>query len=74
MRIRKLIGLFDLFKKPLLLRVAKEEQISTIFGALLSLAIYALLLYYFSQSDFFFKKSPTIVTENAQSDLSPAIL
>jgi len=74
MRIRKLICLFDLFKKPLLLRVAKEEQISTIFGALLSLAIYALLIYYFSQSDFFFKKSPTIVIEDAQSVLSPAIL
>jgi len=64
----------DLFRKPLLLRVVKEDTVSTNFGIFLSFIIYSCLIYFFSQSDFFLKLNPTIVIENSQLNLAPPIL
>ena len=64
----------DLFRKPLVLRVVKEETISTNFGIFLSCIVYSCLIYFFSQSDFFLKLNPTIVIETSQLNLAPPII
>jgi len=68
------LGGLDLFRKPLFLRVAKAEMVFTNFGIVLSCVIYACLSYFFSQSDFFLKLNPTIVSESSQLALAPALL
>lgn len=70
----KLLGNLDLFKKPLFLRVARQEMVSTNFGLFLSLVIYGCLAYSFSQSDFFLHQSPTIIIETKEAISAPAIL
>ena len=74
MPTRAILGNLDLFKKPLFLRVAKQEMISTNLGLFLSFVIYGCLAYSFSQSDFFLKTSPTIIIETKEETSPPAIL
>jgi len=74
MKIMSYLGGLDLFRKPLFLRVAKEEMVFTNFGIVLSCVIYACLSYFFSQSDFFLKLNPTIVSESSQLAQAPALI
>ena len=74
MRPRKILGKLDLFKRPLLLRVAKQETVSTNCGLFLSFLIYLSLGAFFSQSDFFQRANPKIITEFSQSPSAPPII
>lgn len=73
MFFNKLLDSIDLFKKPLFLRVANQEKLSTPFGLLISLLIYICLGYFFSQSDFFLKLNPTIIQETIEYPSPPLI-
>lgn len=74
MRPRKILGKLDLFKRPLLLRVARQETVSTNCGLFLSFLIYLSLGAFFSQSDFFQRANPKIITEFSQSPSAPPII
>jgi len=63
----------DLFKSPLFLKINHHDMTSTKVGIFLSVIIYALLGYFFSQSDFFLKLQPTIVTDTSSLSYSPSI-
>lgn len=64
---------FDLFKRPLYLRVNKKEMATTKFGIFLSMIVYGFLLYFFSQSDCFLKLSPKLIQDSSSLLESPNI-
>lgn len=56
----------DLFKLPISLYFDGFTKRTSLIGILFSLGIYAFLLYSFSNSDFFYKKSPSVVYQSSQ--------
>ena len=75
MRPRKILGKLDLFKRPLFLRVVNQEMVSTNCDLcfFLSFLIYFCLGGFLSQSDFFLKTNPKIITETSQFSEAPPI-
>ena len=73
MKTFKILGPLDIFKKPLFLRIDSQEKISTSFGVIISLIIYAVLIYSFSQSDVFKKASPKIIDDTIRQATNPLI-
>ena len=73
MTLKKFIGRFDLFKRPLFLRVAKQQMVSTNCGFFLSFVIYVCLGGFLFQSDFFLKTNPKILIETSQFSNAPSI-
>ena len=56
----------DLFKLPISLYFDGYTKRTSLLGILFSLGIYVFLLYSFSNSDFFYKKSPSVVYQSSQ--------
>ena len=73
MKPASLIYAFDLFKKPLFLKINHHDMTATKVGVFLSFVIYALMGYFFSQSDFFLKLQPKIITDTSSLPYSPSI-
>ena len=73
MKPASFIYALDLFKSPLFLKINHRAMTATTVGVCLSLIIYALLGYFFSQSDFFLKLQPTVVTDSSSLTYSPLI-
>ena len=64
----------DLFKKPFLLRISQQDQVSSYFGVLISFCIYGLLLFQISQSDVFRKLSPKLLVQTKESSSRPKLI
>ena len=73
MKFEKLLGSFDLFRKPILLLVDGQEKTATNFGIIISFMIFGFLSYFFSQSDFFTKLNPKILAETSSLTNAPSI-
>ena len=61
-----ILSYLDLFKLPILLYSEGNTKRTSLLGLLFSLVIYLFLLYSFSQSDIFAKKSPSVVNQSSQ--------
>lgn len=73
MSFYEFLSLFDLYKRPLYLRINKQEMAATRFGIFLSMIVYGFLLYFFSQSDCFLKLTPKIIQDSSSLLESPNI-
>ena len=67
------LNTLDLFRRPLYLRIEKQEMTATKFGLLLSFAIYGILIYFLFKSDCFLKEKPKIITQTTNIPSSPTI-
>ena len=67
------LNTLDLFRRPLYLRIEKQEMTATKFGLLLSFAIYGILIYFMFKSDCFLKEKPKIITQITNLPSSPTI-
>lgn len=67
------LNTLDLFRRPLYLRIEKQEMTATKFGLFLSFAIYGILVYFLFKSDCFLKEKPKIITQSINIPYSPII-
>lgn len=63
MKIFEFLNIFDVFRSPIHFRMNNSEKTSTNLGLFLSLIIYAVIIYAFTESDIFYKISPKILTQ-----------
>ena len=64
---------FDLFRLPISFLYDKHPTHSTVIGLLFSFSIYAFMIFTFSQSDAFFKKSPMIISQTLSNKYADQI-
>lgn len=67
------LEVFNLFRAPFLLRIKRYSRISTNFGILLSLLVYAQIILLFSECDIFHRKSPRIINNTKIVNKRPII-
>lgn len=65
--------LLNLFRTPFFFRIKRFSKVSTNFGLLLSLLIYAVLILSFSESDIFYRISPRIINNTKIVNKRPLI-
>ena len=70
MFIKSTLASVNLFKVPIRLKIKEQDFFSSKIGEVLSIAIYAYLLYSLSTSDVFYKDSPKVISQDLENSKS----
>ena len=73
MKFLEIFEFLDLFKRPMFLYIGRKKFNATVFGVLISLAIYGFLMHSFFVSDMFGKKNPLVYDQALVAKSRPDI-